>query len=61
MQKITDFLKEVKIELKRVVWPTKKQTVRSTLTVIAVSLGVALFLGLLDIVFTFLFDRFILG
>lgn len=61
MQKITDFLKEVKIELKRVVWPTKKQTVRSTLAVIAVSLGVALFLGLLDIVFTFLFDRFILG
>ena len=32
-------------------WPTKKETYNYTLLVIFISLGVALFLGLLDLVF----------
>lgn len=46
--KIATFLQESKQELKRVNWPTKDETKRYTLFVIAFSLAFALFLGLLD-------------
>jgi preprotein translocase subunit SecE len=42
------FLKEVKSELVKVVWPTRKETLRITLVVIAFSLVMAAFLGLVD-------------
>jgi preprotein translocase subunit SecE len=50
--KIGKFLKEAYQELKRVNWPTRKETVRYTLFVIGISVAVALYLGLLDYVFT---------
>lgn len=37
--------------MKKVSWPTKKETYNYTLLVIGLSLGVAVFLGLLDLVF----------
>lgn len=46
------FLKETRDELKKVVWPTRQETIRLTLVVIAVSLLVGLFLGGLDFIFT---------
>ncbi len=58
--KIIIFLKEVRIEIKKVNWPTRKETLRYTLIVIGVSLGVAVFLGTLDFVFKTLITRFIL-
>ncbi|MCG6973402.1 MAG: preprotein translocase subunit SecE [Desulfobacterales bacterium] len=42
------FLREVKIELKKVVWPTRKQTIGSTVVVLILTIIVALFLGLID-------------
>jgi len=39
--------------MKKVTWPTKKETYNFTILVISISLGVALFLGLLDIIFNF--------
>lgn len=50
------FLKEVKEELVKVVWPTRKETIRLTVVVIAVSVGVGLFIGGLDIVFIKIVD-----
>jgi preprotein translocase subunit SecE len=47
-----NFFKEVKDELKKVVWPSKNEVVRLTLIVILVSVGVGLFLGLMDYIFT---------
>ncbi len=38
--------------MKKVTWPTKKETTNYTILVIAISIGVALFLGLLDYIFT---------
>lgn len=38
-------------EMKKVVWPTQKQTVRYSIAVILMSLFVALFFGVLDYVF----------
>ena len=58
-EKITTFLKEVKMEIKKVNWPTRRETVRYTLIVIVVSFVVATFLGGLDVVFARLLEVFI--
>lgn len=55
------FLKEVVTELKKVTWPTRAETIKLTVVVIAISLIVGLFIGGLDITFlkitTLLFNR----
>jgi len=43
------FLREVKVELKKVSWPSRKETIGSTSVVLIVVIIVALFLGLVDI------------
>jgi len=45
------FFAESRQELKRVNWPTPKETTRLTTIVIALSLGVAAFLGIADFLF----------
>jgi len=47
-EKVKQFLKEVKIELKKVVWPTRKDTIASTSVVIILVFIIAIFLGLVD-------------
>ncbi|OGE83217.1 MAG: preprotein translocase subunit SecE [Candidatus Doudnabacteria bacterium RIFCSPLOWO2_01_FULL_44_21] len=42
------FLKEAKSELTKVVWPSRKETIRVTIAVIVISLAVAVFLGAID-------------
>jgi len=59
-KKIIIFLKEVKTEMKKVNWPTREQTIKNTLIVLGVSLGVAAYLGTLDFIFTTLINKFIL-
>jgi preprotein translocase subunit SecE len=48
VQKSIQFLREVKIELKKVTWPSRKQTMGSTVVVIILVMIVSLFLGLVD-------------
>jgi len=45
---ITQFVRESRIELRKVVWPTRQETTRLTIVVIAVSAGVGLILGGFD-------------
>ncbi|MFA5023823.1 MAG: preprotein translocase subunit SecE [Patescibacteria group bacterium] len=52
MNKLTNYVKESVAEMKKVTWPTKKETYNYTLLVIGISIGVALFLGLLDYIYT---------
>ncbi len=59
-KKISTFLKEVKLEMKKVNWPTKQETIKYTLIVIGVSVGVAAFLGVSDFIFTTILNKFIL-
>jgi len=59
-QKITTFLKEVRLEMKKVNWPTRKETIRYTLIVIGASVAVAIFLGSLDFIFNTLLTKFVL-
>jgi len=51
MSKIIDYFKGSLAEMKKVVWPTKKQTTTYTLIVIGMSIGVAIFFGILDYLF----------
>jgi len=52
MNKLTKYLKESVLEMKKVTWPTKKETYNYTLLVIGISLATALFLGALDYIFS---------
>ena len=38
-------------EMRKVTWPTKSQTINYSIMVIALSVGMALFFGLLDYIF----------
>lgn len=60
MNKAFTFLAEAKVELSRVNWPTRKQLIRYTLLVIAISLAVSIFLGSLDFFFGSLVERFLI-
>ncbi|QQG52801.1 MAG: preprotein translocase subunit SecE [Candidatus Falkowbacteria bacterium] len=51
MNKLTNYLKESVSEMKKVTWPTKKETYNYTILVIGISLAVAVFLGALDFIF----------
>jgi len=46
--KSAQFLREVKVELKKVTWPSRKQTIGSTAVVIALVMIISLFLGVVD-------------
>ncbi|MBU3942442.1 preprotein translocase subunit SecE [Patescibacteria group bacterium] len=58
--KLGTFLKEVRLEMRKVNWPTKKETIKYTVIIIGVSLVVAAFLGGLDYIFTTLLNKYIL-
>jgi preprotein translocase subunit SecE len=53
MNKLKNYIKGSIEEMKKVTWPTKKETRNYTYLVIGISLAVALFLGALDFVFSF--------
>jgi preprotein translocase subunit SecE len=48
VEKIKQFLSGSKVELKKVTWPTPKQTLASTSIVIIVVIIVSAFLGIVD-------------
>lgn len=59
INKLTQYIKESRDELKKVVWLTRKELTNHTLVVIGVSLGVAAFLGLIDFGLTKAIELFI--
>lgn len=50
--KFFTYIKESFGEIKHIKWPTKKETMVYTIAVIIISLAVAYYLGLWDMVFT---------
>ena len=59
MNKLATYLKGSVEEMKKVTWPTKKETKNYTLLVIGISLAVAAFLGALDYIFTIGLELFL--
>ena len=54
------YFKESKAEIKKVTWPTKKTVQRLTGLVIAISIAMALFLGVLDTIFGWALKIFVI-
>lgn len=48
IDKAIQFLREVKVELKKVTWPSRKQTMGSTVVVLVIVTIISLFLGVVD-------------
>lgn len=47
---VRDYLRETQFEMRKVVWPTREETLRTTLVVIAVTVLIAIVLGLIDVI-----------
>jgi len=51
-KQLIDYLRASIAELKKVMWPSRDETLKQTVVVIGLSIGVAIFLGILDIIFS---------
>jgi len=45
-----EFFEQSKVELKKVTWPTRQETVRTSVAVLVFSLVMALYLGVVDMI-----------
>ncbi len=59
ISKLIKFIGETKIELNKVTWPTKEESIRLTKMVILISIFFGVYLGLLDYGFTKLLNMLI--
>ena len=57
--KLTEYIKETRAEMVHVTWPSRKQAISYSIVVIALSVGVAFFLGLFDYIFSRLLTLFV--
>jgi len=60
LNRLKSYIQESYQEIHRVNWPTRSETLRLTLIVIGMSIGVAIFLGILDFVFGYLLEKFLI-
>ncbi|MDD2758087.1 MAG: preprotein translocase subunit SecE [Patescibacteria group bacterium] len=51
MEKIINYFRSSWAEMKKVSWPTRKQTINYSLMVIGLSVGFAIFFSVLDYIF----------
>ena len=52
---VTTFARDINIELKKISWPTRAETIKSTIAVLTISGIFALFLSGCDYVFSMIF------
>ena len=58
-QKTVQFLREVRVETKKVTWPTRKETLASTVVVLVTTFIIAFFLGGVDLFLSKLVEMFL--
>jgi preprotein translocase subunit SecE len=56
--RIVSFFREVKVELQKTTWPTPKEAWRLTTVVLGVIVAVALYVGVIDFVLSYLTQKF---
>jgi preprotein translocase subunit SecE len=49
VETVRQFLREVRVELSKVTWPTRKDTIASTSVVLVIVILIAAFLGIVDL------------
>lgn len=53
IDKITSYLKEVQTEMRKVAWPNRDELINSTSVVMVTVICVAIFIGLVDVIFNY--------
>jgi len=48
LEKVKQFYREVRVELRKITWPPRKETIASTSVVLIIVIIVACFLGVVD-------------
>lgn len=59
--KVINFLGEVKVEVKKVTWPTRKEAMGGTMVVFVVVLLMSVFLGIIDTLLSKIVEGLISG
>ena len=59
INKFIQYIKDSRRELRKVSWPSRKDLKNHTFLVIGISLGVAIFLGIIDFILTKILQVFI--
>ena len=54
------YIKEAQVEIKKVTWPTRQQSLQYTTIVVAISVVATIILGGLDMLFNYILTTFIL-
>lgn len=57
---ISSFFIDVREEIKKISWPTSKQTINTTLLVIAATVVVGLYIGAIDYLLTLVIKNFLI-
>ncbi len=52
IDRVKQFIADARQEIRKVTWPTKQQTMTSTWVVLAVTVVISVFLGLVDLAFS---------
>jgi len=50
--RVTRYLRETRAELRKVVWPTRREATRLSIIVVSVTVAMSIFLGGLDYIFS---------
>jgi preprotein translocase subunit SecE len=58
-QSATEYIKDVRVEVSKVTWPTREELRESTLVVIVMVFLIAIFIGVVDRGFSYAFEAFI--
>ena len=58
MKTVLTFLRDVRKEMHRVTWPDRAKTIRYSWLVVGISVAVAVFLGILDYIFSTIIESF---
>ena len=56
---ITDYIKDVRVEMSKVTWPTRRELRESTLVVIVMVIVISIFIGIVDRALSFAFEALI--
>lgn len=51
-KKVITFLRQVKVEMRKVTWPNRQELISYTTVVLAVVVALGIFIGAVDLIFT---------
>lgn len=60
MSKLLDFFKDVRAELAKVSWPTRRDTTNYTFVVIGLTVALAIFLAVFDYLFQYVLQTLVI-